>query len=107
WRGGREGRRDGDRRRSPGCGGSTTNQPKSVSALVERHHTAAFDGERKSAVLERERLLAKKLAPPAVHRRHVGRIVGGDAVEVVRGGDHLGGDAVTLRRHAQEHLEQL
>ncbi len=34
-------------------------------------------------------------------------VVGGDAVEVVDGGDHLGGDAVLLRGHAQQHLEEL
>ncbi len=34
-------------------------------------------------------------------------VVGGDAVEVVDGGDHLGGDAVALGGHAQQDLEQL
>ena len=65
-----------------------------------------LDRERQLAVLERERLLAEQFAPPAVQRRHVGIVVGGDAVEIVDGGDHLGGDAVALRGHAQQHLEQ-
>src|SRR6185503_20523196 len=30
----------------------------------------------------------------------------GDALEFVDGGDHLGGDGVALRRHAQQHLQE-
>src|SRR5215471_4858116 len=65
------------------------------------HHTAFLDREREESVLERERLVAEQLAPPAGERRHIGCIVGGDAVEVVDRGNHLGGDAMPFRRHAQ------
>src|SRR5262249_40000516 len=65
------------------------------------HHAAFLDCERQPSLLERERLVAEQLAPPAGWRRHVGLVVGGDAVEVVDGGDHLGGDAVPFRGHAQ------
>src|SRR5215813_2139759 len=74
---------------------------------LDRHHLAILHRERQPAVLERERLVAKKLAPPAVQGRHVGIVVVGDLLELVDGGDHLGGDRVALRRHAQQHLEEL
>ena len=74
--------------------------------LVDGYDFSFVDGEREPTLLERERLLAEQLAAPALERGDVGIVVGGDAVEVVDGGDHLGGDAVALRRHAQEHLEQ-
>ena len=34
-------------------------------------------------MLERERILAEQFAPPALHRRHVGMIIGRDAVEFI------------------------
>src|SRR5499433_1237279 len=71
---------------------------------LDRHHLAILHRERQPAVLERERLVAKKLAPPAVQGRHIGIVVVGDLLELVDGGDHLGGDRVALRRHAQQHL---
>src|SRR5262249_30042458 len=72
----------------------------------DRDHAIALDREREAAGLERQRLLAEQLAPPAVQGRYVRLIVGGDAVEVVHGGNELGGNAVPSRRHAQQHLEQ-
>ena len=41
-----------------------------------------------------------------LQRRHIGLVVGGDALEIVDRGDHLGGDVMALRDHAQQHLEQ-
>ena len=79
---------------------------RELACRLRGHHAAAVHRQRQPAVLERQRLLAEQFAPPALHRRHVGVVVGGDAVEVVDRGDHLGGDAVAARRHAQQHLEQ-
>ena len=41
-----------------------------------------------------------------MHRRYVGAVVGGNGFKVVDGRNHLGGDAVLFRRHAQQHLQQ-
>src|SRR5262252_9816843 len=68
---------------------------------LHRHHAAFLDCERQPSLLERERLVAEQLAPPAGERRHIGLVVGGNAVEVVDGGDDFGGDAVPFRGHAQ------
>ena len=89
--------------RSPSPGGGYW---RCAVLALDRHHAAVLDGEGEPAPLERERLLAEQFAPPAGERRYVGVVVVGDAVEVVDGGDHLGGDAVPFRRHAQQHLEQ-
>ena len=40
-------------------------------------------------------------------RRHVGAVVAGDRLEVIDGRDDLGGDAVALAGHLEEHLEQV
>ena len=58
-------------------------------------------------MLERERLFAEQLAAPACQRGNVGGIVGGDALEIVDRGDHLGGDVMAFGYHAQQHFEQL
>src|SRR5262245_13508261 len=71
------------------------------SLPLHRHHAAFLDCEREPSLLERERLVTEQLAPPAGERRHIGLVVGGDAVEVIDGGDHLSGDAVPFRRHPQ------
>src|SRR5262249_55396333 len=65
------------------------------------HHAAFLDCERQPSPPERARPVAAPPAPPAGERRHIGLVVGGDAVEVVDGGDDLGGDAVPFRGHAQ------
>ena len=69
-------------------------------------HPAAFDGERELAVLERQRAFTEQFPAPTGKRGHRGIIVGGDAFQVVDGGDDFGGDVMTLRNHAQQHLEQ-
>ena len=67
---------------------------------------ALLDGERQLAALERERLLAEQLAPPAGQRGNVGLVVAGNAFKIVDGGDHFGGDVVPLGDHAQQHFQQ-
>jgi len=67
---------------------------------------ALLDGQRQLAVLERQRFFAEQFAPPAPERRNIRRVVGRDALEIVDRGDHLGSNVVTLRDHAQQHLEQ-
>src|SRR5258708_29613457 len=78
-------------RSTPSCS-KPINNCRQISLPLDRHHAALLDRERQPALLKRERLLAEKVAPPAVQGRHVGRVVAGDAVEIVDGGDHLGGD---------------
>ncbi|GCC44600.1 hypothetical protein chiPu_0028395, partial [Chiloscyllium punctatum] len=76
-------------------------------APVHPHHAALVDRERELAVLELECRLAEQFAPPAMQGADLGLIAGRDLLEVVDGGDHLAGDAVALRRHAEQHLQQL
>src|SRR5258706_11560006 len=71
------------------------------SLPLHPHHAAFFDREREASVLERERLVAEQLAPPAGERRHIGGIVGGGAGEGIDGGDHPGGGPLPLPRPAQ------
>src|SRR5262249_19678005 len=52
------------------------------SLPLHRHHAAFLDCEREPSLLERERLVTEQLAPPSGERRHIGLVVGGDAVEV-------------------------
>src|SRR5215472_2223939 len=72
-----------------------------------RDDSAFLDCERKPPLLECERLVAKQRPPPTGESRDVSAIVGGDAVEVVNGGDYLRGNPMTFRGHAQQHFEQL
>src|SRR5579883_3141187 len=89
-------------------GGSTAWRAcgSAASAALDADHTAALDGERELAAFERQRGFAEQLAPPALQRGDLGLVVGGDLLEIVDGGDHLAGDAIALRSHPQQHLQQ-
>ena len=73
---------------------------------VEGDDLAVFDGERKAAAFQLDRLFAENQAPPAAQRGDIRLVVGGDRLEVVDGGDHLGGDAGLLGDLPQQNLEQ-
>ena len=72
-----------------------------MSLPLDRRDLALLDGERQLAVLERQRFFAEHFAAPAGERGYVRPIIGGDALEVVDRGDHLGGDMVAFGDHAQ------
>src|SRR5258708_6932482 len=84
---------------------AASSQPGSVT--LHPNDPAFLDFEREPPLLECERLVPEWLPPPTGHGRDIGFIVGGDAVEVVDGGDYLGGNPMPFRGHAQQHLEQL
>ena len=66
---------------------------------------AAINGEAELAVLEVERLVSEHFTPPALHRGDVGAVIGRDGFEIIDGRNHLGGDRVLFRRHAQQYFQ--
>ncbi len=67
---------------------------------------ALFDRQRQLAVLQRQRSFTEQFAPPAVQGADIGLVVRRDLFEIVHRCDHLAGDGMALRRHAQQNLEQ-
>ena len=68
---------------------------------IDPHHAALVDGQREAAFLQGQRSFAEQLTAPAVQRADIGVVVGRDLLEVVHGRDHLAGDRVLFRGHAQ------
>src|SRR5207248_7675244 len=71
-------------------------------AAVDPDDPAPLDRKREFALLERQRGLAEQFAAPAAQRGDVGIVVRRDLLEIVDGRDHLAGDGVALRSHAQQ-----
>src|SRR5665213_518642 len=76
------------------------------SASIDLDDATLFHRKRQPAVLQGKCCFAEQLAAPALQRGDVGVIVGGDLFEIVDGGDHLAGDGVALRGHAQQDLQE-
>src|SRR5207249_11722719 len=78
-------------------------------ALGQRHQFDAVlaRGQRQLAVLQRQRVIAKDLAPPAVQRPDRRVVGGGDRFEIVGRGDQLLGDLEILAALLQQYAQQL
>ena len=66
----------------------------------------AVHPERDAACLQRLRMAAEDLVPPALAGGDVGRVLGGEALDVFRGGDQLWCHVVLLALGGEQHLEQ-
>src|SRR5690606_36763949 len=74
---------------------------------LDLHYAFARCGEAELAVLDGEGLVAEQLAAPALERGNVRIVVEHQGVDVVRGGDNAGRDAVFLAHRLEQDAHQV
>src|SRR5947209_20499173 len=73
---------------------------------IHPDHSALFNRKRQAAMLERQCGVAEQLAAPAMQRRDVRVVVGGNLLEVIDCPYDLAGDSIAFRGHSEQNFQQ-